>query len=125
MILIKSFLTGFFMIVSNLCTRILKKGIKVRECCSCLKMIVQTHLHVCFFTAFFIRRASLKLLYLYMKRLQSSTIFNQKYNHEMPCLKFLHENFYNPQFKKYNLTVRIVTIEKPELTFLLILYFHE
>ena len=63
----------------------LNKGDKVHECYSCLKVMIQTQLHVGFLTIFFIRRASLKLFYLYMKLLQSSTNFKQKNNHEMPC----------------------------------------
>ena len=59
MILIKCFLTVFRMIVSNLNTRNLNEGYKVRECYSCLKMVIQAHLHVDFFTIFFIKRASL------------------------------------------------------------------
>ena len=39
-------------------------------------------------------------------------------------LKLLHEIFYNSQFKYKIATLRIVTIEIFELTFLLILYFH-
>ena len=56
----------------------MNKGDKVCECYSCLKMIVQAHLHVGFFTILFIKRALLKRFYLYMKLLQSSTIFKQK-----------------------------------------------
>ena len=51
---------------------------------------------------YFIKRASLKWFYLYMKLLQSSTVFKKKNNHEVSRLKFLHEIFYNSQFKKYN-----------------------
>ena len=53
----------------------LNEGDKVRECYSCLKMIVQAHLHVGFFSIFFIKRALLNQFYLYMRLLQSSTIF--------------------------------------------------
>ena len=38
-----------------------------------------------FFTIFFIKRASLKGFCLYMKLLQSSTLFKQKNNHEVSC----------------------------------------
>ena len=48
---------------------------KISECYSCLKMMIQAHLHVVFFTIFFIKRASFKRLYLYLKLLQLSTIF--------------------------------------------------
>ena len=57
----------------------MNKGDKVCECYSCLKMIVQAHLHVGFFTILFIKRALLKRFYnLLLKLLQSSTIFKQK-----------------------------------------------
>ena len=52
----------------------LNEGNKVCECYSCLKMVIQAHLHVGFFTIFFIKRASLKRFYLYLKQLQLSTI---------------------------------------------------
>ena len=53
----------------------LNEGNKVFECYSCLKMVMQAHLHVVFFTIFFIKRASLKRFYLYLKQLQLSTIY--------------------------------------------------
>ena len=53
----------------------LNEGDKVCECYSCLKMVIQAHLHVGFFTIYFIKRASLKRFYLYLKLLQSSTVF--------------------------------------------------
>ena len=53
----------------------LNEGYKVCGCYSCLKMVIQANLHVGFFTIFFIKRASLKLFYLYLKLLQSSIIF--------------------------------------------------
>ena len=103
----------------------LNEGDKVCEYYSCLKMIVQAHLDVGFSTIFFIKRASLKRIYLYMKLLQSSTIFKQKNYHEVSydqnfCMKF----FTTPNSKDIIATLRKVTIEKSKLTFLLILYFH-
>ena len=56
----------------------MNKGDKVCECYSCLKMIVQAHLHVGFFTILFIKRALLKRFYSYMKLLQSRTVYKQK-----------------------------------------------
>ena len=50
-----------------------------------------------FFTMFSNKRALVKRLYLYMKLLQSSTIFKT-----VPRLKLLPEIFYNYQFRKYN-----------------------
>ena len=43
---------------------------KVRECYSCLKIVIQAQLHVDFSTIFIIKRASLKRFYLYMKLFQ-------------------------------------------------------
>ena len=98
---------------------------KVRECYSCLKMMIQAHSHVSFITIFFIKRASLKQFYIYVKLLQSSTIFKQK-NHEVSydlnfCIKF----FTTPNSKNVISILRLVRREKSEFTFLLILYFHE
>ena len=59
---------GFFMIAY---IRVFK--CRVCECYCCLNMVIQAHLHVGFFTTFFIKRASLKRLYLYLKLLQSIT----------------------------------------------------
>ena len=102
MILIKSFLTRVMYGCFKLIYASLHKGYKVYECYSCLKMIVQAHLHVGILTIFFITRASLKWFYLQMKLLQSSTIFKQKKSWSILRLKFLHGTFYNPQCKKYN-----------------------
>ena len=85
MILIKSFLKGVLHDCFKLIYAYLNEGDKVRECYSCLTMMIQAHLHVGFFMIFFIDRASLKRFYLYMKLLQSSTIFEQKNNHEVSC----------------------------------------
>ena len=75
MILMKSFITGVLYDCFKLIYAYLIERDKVRECYSCLKMMIQAHLHVGFITIFFIKRASLKQFYLYMKLLQSSTIF--------------------------------------------------
>ena len=56
----------------------LNEGDKVRKCYSCLEMTIEAYLHVIFFTIFFIKCISLKRFYLYMKLLQSSTVFRQK-----------------------------------------------
>ena len=63
------------MIVSNLYARIKNEGDKVYECYRRLKMVIQAHLHVGFLIIFFIKRASLKRFYLYLKLLQSTAIF--------------------------------------------------
>ena len=64
--------------------------------------MVQVHLHVGFFTIFFITRASVKRFYLYMKLFQSNKIFKQKIIMKCLAIKILREIFYNSQFKKYN-----------------------
>ena len=59
-ILIKSFLTGVLCDCFRLIYAYLNERDKVRECYSCLKIVIQAHLHVGFFIIFFIKRASLK-----------------------------------------------------------------
>ena len=83
MMLIKSLLTGI--LYDSKLYPYLNDVDKVRECYSCLKMIIKTHLHVGFFTRFFVKHASPKRFYLYVKQLQSSTIFKQKNNQEVSC----------------------------------------
>ena len=85
MILIKSFLTGVLYDCFRLMYVYLNKGDKVGECYSCLKMVIQAHLHVGFLTIFFNKCASLKKFYFYMKLSQSRTIFKQKNNFEVSC----------------------------------------
>ena len=92
MILIKSFLTRvLFDFFKLLCAHI-NEWAKVRKCYSCLKMIIQAHLLI-FFTINSIKRASRKRFYLYIKRLQSSTIFQQRNNHEVWCDWNFYMNF--------------------------------
>ena len=61
-----------------------------------------------------------------MKLLQSSTIFKQKNDHEVSCdQNFCMKFFTTPKSKNIIATLRLATIEKFELTFLHILYFHD
>ena len=53
MILIKSFLTEVSYDRFKLIYAYLNEREKVRECYSCLKMIIQAHLHVLFFSQYF------------------------------------------------------------------------
>ena len=46
--------------------RVFKWRDKVCECYNCLKMMIQAHLHVGFFTILFIKRASLEWFYIYI-----------------------------------------------------------
>ena len=74
--LVKSFLTAILYDCFKLIYTYLNEEDKVCECYSCLEVVIQAHLHVGFFTIFFIKRASLlKRSYLYLKLLQSSTTF--------------------------------------------------
>ena len=51
-------------------------------------------------------------------------LLNKKVIMKCLAIKMFAWNFYNSQFKNIIATLRIVTIEKLALTFLLILYFH-
>ena len=73
-VLIKSFLAGDLYDCFKLIYAYLNEN-QVCKLYSCLKMVIQAHLHAGFFTLFFIKRASLKRFYLYFKLLQSSTTF--------------------------------------------------
>ena len=119
-VIIKYVLTGVLYYYFKFIYAYLNEGDKVWKYYSCLKMMIQANLHVGFSKTFFIKRASLdsilKWFYLYLKLLQSSTIFKQK----DICVKF----FTTPNSKNIFATLGIVTIEKSELTFLLMLYFH-
>ena len=76
MILMRSFLTRVLYDCFKVIYAYLNHGDNVRECYSCLEM--QAYLHVGFFTMFFIKRASLKRFYLYMKLLKQ-IIFAQNF----------------------------------------------
>ena len=107
MILIKSFLTGVAYDCFKIIHQYLNEGDKVLECYSCLKMMVQAYLQVCFFLIFLNARGSLKRLYLYIKLLQSSTIFKQKNNEGN---QNQNHNFYNS--KNIIATLRIALQKK-------------
>ena len=86
--------------------------------------MIQAHLHGVFSQWFSSNVHLLNDSIYIFKLLQLDIIFKQKSNHEVPshqnfCLKF----FTTPSSKNIIATLRIVTIEKHELTFL-ILYFH-
>ena len=135
MILMKSFLTGvlcdymiYTWMIYQTYIRVFKwKGWRSRKWC--LKMMIQSHLHVGFFTIFFIKLASLKRFYFYMKLLQSSSIFKQKTIMKCLVIKIFAWNVLQlPIQKKKKIitiaTLGIVTTDKHELTFL-IFCFHE
>ena len=77
-ILIEFFLVGVLYDCFKFIYAYLNEWDKVCKRYGCLKMVIQAHLHVCFFTIFLIKRASLKRFYLYLKPLQSSTILKKK-----------------------------------------------
>ena len=82
MVLIKSFLTGVWYDSFRLTCAYSDEREEVRERYSCLKMIVQPHLHFDFFTIVFIKRALRKQFYL--------------------NVHYLSGSIYNLQFKKCN-----------------------
>ena len=125
-ILLKYFLTGVLYHCFKLIYPYLNGGDQFCECYRCLKMVILAYLHVGFFTIFFIKHALLKRFYLSLKLLQSRTTFKQNGN-IMKCLaiKMFAWNFLKLPIQKNIIAIlRIVTIEKSELIFLLILYFH-
>ena len=117
MTFIKSFLTGGLYDCFKPKYAYLNEGDNIRECYSCLKMMIQAHLHVRFITVLLIiKRASLKQFYLYMKLLQSSTIFKQKNNYEVSCdQNFYMKYFTTPNLKNIIATLRMVIIEKSDI----------
>ena len=77
MIFIKFFWKGFVWLFQiYICTY--KWRNKLCECYSCLKMIVQAHLHVEFFPIFCIKSASLKRFYLYVKPCNQAQFLSKK-----------------------------------------------
>ena len=85
-------------------------------------MFVWQYLYICIFLYY----VSLNRFYWYMKVLQSSTIFKQRNNHvKCPAIKIFTWNFLQLPLEKYNCNSTHSAIEKLELTFLLILYFHD
>ena len=100
MIVIKSFLTGIFYDCFELICMYLNEWNRVCECYSCL--MIQGHLHLSFMTIFFIKPASIKLFYLYMKLLQSSTIFKENIIMKCLAIKIFALNFLQLQIQKIN-----------------------
>ena len=96
-ILIKSFLSGVLYDCFKVIYTYLNEGDKVCVCYSCLKMVIQAHLHFGFFTIFFIKHTSHKQFYLYLELLKSSIFFKQKKQKKKKKiisvlrLKFLHD----------------------------------
>lgn len=122
MVLIKSFVTGalygLWYDPSKPIYVYLNEGDKVGKCYSCLNFTTHAHLLVCFFKIFFIRHVWLKQFYWYKKLLPSSTIFKRRNEYEAPCDLSFSMKFFKTQFKKTITPLRIVTVKKPELTFL-------
>ena len=63
-------------------------------------LMIQAHLHIGFTTIFFIKPASIKSFYLYMKLLQSGTIFKQKIIIKCLVIKSFPWNFLQHQIQK-------------------------
>ena len=74
-------------------------------------MMMQAPKHVVFFTIFFIKRALLKRFNFYENCCNQAQFLNKKF-------------FTTPNSKNITATLCIVTIERSELKFLLILHFH-
>ena len=99
----------------------LNEGDQGCEYYSCLKVVVQVHLHVGFFTIFFIKRAWLKRFYLYLKCCAIKHNFlNKKIITKCLVIEIFAWNFLQLLIQKSF----IVITEKYELAFLLILCFH-
>ena len=79
-ILIKWFLTGVLYYCFKLIYAYLNEGDQFCECYRCLKMVILDHLHVSFFTIFFIKCVLLKPFYLSLKLSQSRTTFKQYFS---------------------------------------------
>ena len=89
-------------------------------------MMILAQSHIDFLKIFFIKLALPKRFYLSLKLLQSRATFKQKGNYEVSSHQnFCMEFFTTPNSKNLIATLRIVTIETSELTFLLILYLHD
>ena len=65
-------------------------------------MVIQTHLHVGFFTIFFIKRASLKRFFLFKTVAIKYNFLNKKVITRCLSIKIFAWNFFHSQFKKCN-----------------------
>ena len=117
MILIKSFLTWVLYDCFKLIYAYLNEADKVRECYNCLKIMMQANLHVRFFLQYCLLNAHQLNGSIYRRNCCTQTELKHKNNHEMSC------DF--PDSKYIIATLRIVKIENTELTYLLLLYFHD
>ena len=100
---------------------------KVRECRSCLKMIIQAYLHVRLHvhtSPFTSNVHHLSDSICIWNCCNHAQFLSKKQPWSVLLLKFLPEIFLTPSSKNIIGTQRIVTIEMSELIFLLILYFH-
>ena len=83
----QNYLTGVFHNCFKLIYAKLNEKNKFCEFYGCLKWMIQAHLHVDFFTIFFTKHVLFKRFYLYMKLLQSSSIFKQRNNNKFLATK--------------------------------------
>ena len=113
------------MIVSTY-IRVLNEEGKVCEWYSCLKMVVQAHIHVDFSQYFWLNEYHLNDSIYIWNCCNQAQSFKQKNNYEVSCDKNFCINFFTtPSSKNIIATLRTITIEISELTFLLILYSHD
>ena len=103
MILITSLLTRVLHDRFKLHISVFSEGDKVSEYYSRLKLMIQAHLYVTFFTTFFTRHISLTQFHWNIKLLQSSKIFEHRNDHEVSCIwNFCKKFFKTLNSKKYN-----------------------
>ena len=102
MILIKLLVAGVFYDHFKLVYAYFNKGDKFCECYSCLKFMIQTLLHVSFLTIFFYKTYNLNDSLDIWNLCNLILFLNKEIIRSILQLRFLHETFYNFQFKNYN-----------------------
>ena len=102
----------------------LNEGDKVHECYSCLKRMIQAHLHIGFPQDFSLNGHHLNKSICIWYCCNQAQFLNKKIIMKCLAIKIFCIKFFFtiPNSKNIIGTLRIVTIEKPKLTFLLILY---
>ena len=102
MVLIKSFLTGVLHGCFKLIYQYLNEGDKVRECYSCLKLMVHGYLHIAISYCFWLHVHDLSDSNYIWNCCNQAQFLNKTIVMKCLAIKLLHETFYNSQFKKYN-----------------------
>ena len=120
MVPIKSFLTGVLHGCFKLIYQYLNEGDKVRECYSCLKLMVHGYLHIAISYCFWLHVHDLSDSNYIWNCCNQAQFLNKTI--VMKCLAI--KLFTTRNSKNIIATLPIVALEKSELTFLLILNFH-